>query len=44
MDFDPESEGDYHLFRIDITEVGYTRFEGKLNARTWRPDRGSASA
>ncbi|MGH9120094.1 MAG: pyridoxamine 5'-phosphate oxidase family protein [Acidimicrobiales bacterium] len=45
MDFDPESGGDYHLFRIDITEVGYTNFaDGKLNARTWRPGPEPAAA
>jgi Pyridoxamine 5'-phosphate oxidase len=38
MDFDPESGGDYHLFRIDITEVGYTIFTGgELQTRTWSP-------
>jgi hypothetical protein len=37
MDFDPEAEGDYHLFRIDIREVGWTRFEaGHTAVRTWR--------
>jgi Pyridoxamine 5'-phosphate oxidase len=38
MDFDPEAGGDYHLFRIDITEAGYTTFAGgRLMAKTWRP-------
>lgn len=38
MDFDPESGGDYHLFRIDITEVAYLIFTGgKQSSRTWKP-------
>jgi hypothetical protein len=37
MDFDPEAEGDYHLFRIEIRDVGWTRFEdGRAAVRTWR--------
>jgi Pyridoxamine 5'-phosphate oxidase len=45
MDFDPESDGDYHLFRVDITEVGYTIFaDEKLNAKTWKPGPEPAAA
>lgn len=45
MDFDPESYGDYHLFRIAITEAGYTRFvEGARQVKTWKSDAESAAA
>jgi hypothetical protein len=38
MDFDPEADGDYHQFRIDITEVGYTIYaQGELKKMVWRP-------
>jgi hypothetical protein len=37
MNFDPEAEGEYHLFRIEVTEVGYTRFsDGRQVTKTWK--------
>jgi hypothetical protein len=30
-------EGDYHLFALDITQIGFVTFEGEKRTRTWRP-------